>query len=960
VLASSFTSTVESNLVANLTLTENLTIRQEGSLRLGGSNTLTIPESVDLGFSGSGPTHSIYLMNPITGAGNIVNSLEGGPYLLFTSTGNSGFTGNIEMASGSIQAESASSFGGATLVATNTSSYYAGIRNDYAPVIANAIKFDANAIFYVGGAINYTLSGAVDLGGVGSTGTLYVSGPTTTFSGVISNGSLSVDRGTAILSGTNTYDKTYIKGGASSEVTIKITGDSNLGTGAIYLSSANLANSTTSVLEITGSGVTIDNDIVMNAYDGGGTIKNDNNVTLSGQISEVVDAWPYKLYKTGVGTLTLSGTSNYNTGALNVEAGVVNITGALNNAATATIASGTAFGGSGAFGGATTVNNGGKLGIDGAVSVFTIDDNLVLSSGATYSVEINGTTAGTQHDQTVVNGAVNLTGATLSVSGSHTPVTGNSIVLIANDGSDAVSGTFIGLAEGATVTLNDVGMKISYVGGTGNDVVLSLNTVLVIRSLAYSATTFNEAAANNGSITTASTITLTNDRFTGAVGDALGVVSHVPDGLTAVLVKSSDTTATLSFTGNATAHANAHDIANLTVSFADADFAQGSAATVTNAYKPDLTVNFADRKNIPEPDPTPTPDPVTTPFVTIINPDGTTTVVSTNPGANATIAAPGSGSTIVASSSGDTIVTNPGNSVILKNTGSGTVTTSGISNDTTLTLTGTGTQKVDLSGMKPGQILTIDNVGTGLVALSSLPDGVIVKLLGTGPVTLIDNDGAIASVENAAPALLGAQVGDGNGDGTPDALQSNVASALFLKTYSAQSNPGNAPPVFVSLVADAKDGKIDITNTITATLFNVRQLDAPANLPVEIKMPMGLIAFSAALGLTTPSTTEQNGTPALGASASFSLYVDPAVEANGYWKQDANKTWVNLASPAFGGQTVTEGGKTRLDFHITDGGEFDADGKVDGTITDPGAAASMPLSLVGYSPTLADGTQFWF
>jgi hypothetical protein len=119
-----------------------------------------------------------------------------------------------------------------------------------------------------------------------------------------------------------------------------------------------------------------------------------------------------------------------------------------------------------AFGGATTVQSGGKLGIDGAVSVFTIDDNLVLSSGATYSVEINGTTAGTQHDQTVVNGAVNLSGATLSVSGSYTPVAGNSIVLIANDGSDAVSSTFAGLAEGATVMLNSVAMKISYVGGT--------------------------------------------------------------------------------------------------------------------------------------------------------------------------------------------------------------------------------------------------------------------------------------------------------------------------------------------------------------------------------------------------------------------------------------------------------------------------------------------------------------
>jgi hypothetical protein len=259
--------------------------------------------------------------------------------------------------------------------------------------------------------------------------------------------------------------------------------------------------------------------------------------------------------------------------------------------------------------------------------------------------------------------------------------------------------------------------------------------------------------------------------------------------------------------------------------------------------------------------------------------------------------------------------------------------------------------------MKPGQTLTIDNTGTGTVDLSNLPDGVIVKLLGNGPVTLNDNDGATADVENSVPALTGGAVGDGNGDGLPDALQGNVASVSFLKTDSAQTNPSNAAPAFVSLIVDSKDGKIDTTNTITATLSNVRQLDAPANLPAEIKMPLGLIAFSATVGL---NTTGNEGAPALGVTAPFSLYVDPALGVNGYWKQDANKTWVNLASAAFGGKIVTEGGKTRLDFQITDGGEFDADGKVDGVITDPGAAGFMPLSLVGYAPELPAGSHFWF
>ena len=117
-----------------------------------------------------------------------------------------------------------------------------------------------------------------------------------------------------------------------------------------------------------------------------------------------------------------------------------------------------------------------------------------------------------------------------------------------------------------------------------------------VRSVAYNLTTFVEATANDGSITTVSTLTLTNDTYTGAVGAALtgGVVTNVPPGLTAVLIKTSATTATLSLTGNATAHASANDIANLTVTLGNATFTLGNAAGVTGAIKNDLVVNFID------------------------------------------------------------------------------------------------------------------------------------------------------------------------------------------------------------------------------------------------------------------------------------------------------------------------------------------------------------------------------
>ncbi|MDY3554378.1 Calx-beta domain-containing protein [Gemmata sp. JC717] len=51
---------------------------------------------------------------------------------------------------------------------------------------------------------------------------------------------------------------------------------------------------------------------------------------------------------------------------------------------------------------------------------------------------------------------------------------GHQHILIANDGADAVVGTFAGLPEGASFTAGGVTFTISYVGGTGNDVVVTV------------------------------------------------------------------------------------------------------------------------------------------------------------------------------------------------------------------------------------------------------------------------------------------------------------------------------------------------------------------------------------------------------------------------------------------------------------------------------------------------------
>ena len=92
-------------------------------------------------------------------------------------------------------------------------------------------------------------------------------------------------------------------------------------------------------------------------------------------------------------------------------------------------------------------------------------------------VELNGDTAGNNldnYDQLQVTGTVTLGNAlTVSIGNAFTPIIDQQFKIIDNDGSDPVSGTFKDLPEGSLLTLGRNVLRISYVGGNGNDVVLT-------------------------------------------------------------------------------------------------------------------------------------------------------------------------------------------------------------------------------------------------------------------------------------------------------------------------------------------------------------------------------------------------------------------------------------------------------------------------------------------------------
>jgi len=216
---------------------------------------------------------------------------------------------------------------------------------------------------------------------------------------------------------------------------------------------------------LTGSGAVVLNGNTL-------TTTNTGNTGFAGSISGTGN-----LAKAGAGVFTLAGVNSY-TGTTTVSAGTLLVDGTLTGSGAVTVGSGAKLGGGGALAGALTASAGSTLTAGDASSAgqLTLNGGLTLQTGSSLSAQLGGTVGGTGYDAINVNGAVDLTGATLSVSllGAYTPGASASFTLIQNDAADAVIGTFNGLAEGAALTVGATSFKISYVGGTGNDVVLAV------------------------------------------------------------------------------------------------------------------------------------------------------------------------------------------------------------------------------------------------------------------------------------------------------------------------------------------------------------------------------------------------------------------------------------------------------------------------------------------------------
>ncbi len=337
-------------------------------------------------------------------------------------------------------------------------------------------------------------------------------GSTTPGQSGLGTGALTLAGGELILSAgtaTSPNNNTTVTANAT------ITGDRNASGAGLVYTLGTLSIGTQTLTMQPGTNITSGTSQITfgnTALTGNATFNVSNSGPASGRLNlGAIGGGAFGLTKDGNGILRLNGTNTY-TGTTTVSNGTLLVNGSLGDTAV-TVASGATLGGSGTVGTSAVLNMltvNGMLAPGTSPGTLTITDNLDLNGS--LSMELNGTTAGTGHDQVVVNGAVDITGSNLTASfNTFTPVEGDLLFIAVNDGADAIAGTFTGLSQNAIVAnYGGFDWKISYnansSGGTftgGNDIALMAVTEPV--PLILSSWTFDSGASPNARLASSAT-----------------------------------------------------------------------------------------------------------------------------------------------------------------------------------------------------------------------------------------------------------------------------------------------------------------------------------------------------------------------------------------------------------------------------------------------------------------------
>jgi autotransporter-associated beta strand protein len=323
--------------------------------------------------------------------------------------------------------------------------------------IGGAITLLANTTLDTLAGSNLLLSGTIDDGGQNfgltklDTGSLLIIG-TNTYGGgtTIQSGTLLVESTAA----TGTTGTIVVAGGATLRQAVSTynlpAGGLQLGAQSTYLTISPVPSTVNGPISLVG-----DSAFSINI----------GSLTVNGPISGA-----HGFTKFGSATLDLTATSAY-TGATTVMAGSLQVEGDISTSSGVSLQPGRTLSGDGTVGPVTS--SGGILSPGDSPGILH-SGSVTLDANSTFTVSLNGTTAGTGYSQLVASGAIRLGGATLQATLGYTPTVGDQLTILKNNSGAPVVGTFAGLPEGSIIVLGTYSFRLSYQGGlSGQDIVLT-------------------------------------------------------------------------------------------------------------------------------------------------------------------------------------------------------------------------------------------------------------------------------------------------------------------------------------------------------------------------------------------------------------------------------------------------------------------------------------------------------
>ncbi len=243
-----------------------------------------------------------------------------------------------------------------------------------------------------------------------------------------------------------------------------------------------------------GTDVNVENVLYVRAINGAsGTIRADKadttaavvvdgdvDGTFGGAIADAATDAVVRLVRSGDGRLTLTGNNTYS-GTTIIESGVLELggSGSINSSSSILVEGGALIQNSSVDLTAGIVWTGGTVGGTGTIvgdliaggtdakflspgnsaGILTVTGDLTLSSSTTALFELNGTTAGVDYDVISVGQALDLNDAILDVSLGFAPLLSDTFLIAS---FDSLTGTFAGLGDGDTFTVDGYEFQISY------------------------------------------------------------------------------------------------------------------------------------------------------------------------------------------------------------------------------------------------------------------------------------------------------------------------------------------------------------------------------------------------------------------------------------------------------------------------------------------------------------------